>query len=67
VTQRKNEIGVRLALGASSFTVLRMVLKDGLKLTLVGVALGIGAYGLTRLVETLLYEVKPADPITLSR
>jgi len=65
VTQRKNEIGVRLALGASSFTVLRMVLKDGLKLTLLGVALGIaGAYGLTRLVETLLYEVKPADPIT---
>ncbi|PWT89291.1 MAG: permease [Blastocatellia bacterium] len=65
VTQRTSEIGVRLALGASTFTVLRLILKDGMKLTLIGVFLGIaGAYGLTRLVETLLYEVKPVDPTT---
>ena len=67
VTQRKNEIGVRLALGATTLDVMRLVLKDGMKLTLIGVLLGVaGAYGLTRMVETLLYDVKPVDPITFA-
>ncbi len=65
VTQRRNEIGVRMALGASTFEVLKLVLGDGLKLTLIGVVLGLAsAYGLTRLVKTLLFGVKSLDLVT---
>jgi len=63
VTRRRREIGVRLALGARSKDVLRMVLGDGLRLALGGALLGvIGAAALTRLAGSLLYGVSPTDP-----
>jgi predicted permease len=65
VGQRTREIGVRLALGAQRLDVLRMVLKDGARMTLVGVVVGVvGAMGLTRLMASMLFGVKPTDPLT---
>jgi predicted permease len=65
VGQRTKEIGVRLALGAQKFDVLRMVLKDGARMTLAGILIGlIGALALTRLMRTMLYGVRPTDPLT---
>jgi predicted permease len=66
-SQRTKEIGVRVALGASRRDVLRMVLGNGMKITLVGVAIGIAAaFGLTRLITTLIYGVDASDPITFA-
>jgi putative ABC transport system permease protein len=63
VTQRANEIGVRMALGASRGRVLRMVVGDGLRLTLIGIVTGLVlALGLTRIVQTLLFGVRPWEP-----
>jgi len=65
VGQRAREIGVRLALGAQRLDVLRMVLGDGVRMTLTGTAIGIvAALGLTRLMASMLFGVKPTDPIT---
>jgi ABC-type antimicrobial peptide transport system permease subunit len=65
VSQRTREIGVRIALGARQLDVSRMVLKYGLSLTGIGLALGlIAAVGLTRLMSALLFGVKPLDPVT---
>src|SRR5437899_1548439 len=65
VGQRTKEIGVRMALGAQRFDVLRMVLRDGAQMTLAGIVLGvIGAAILTRLMSGMLFGVKPTDPIT---
>ncbi len=65
VSQRTREIGVRIALGASSSTVTGMVLRQGLVLAVIGVALGLAAaYGLTRLMTGLLFGVSPLDPLT---
>src|SRR5262249_39595557 len=62
VTQRKHEIAVRMALGARTGQVLKLVIRDGLLLTLIGVVIGwAGAFGLTRLMRSLLFEVKPND------
>jgi ABC-type antimicrobial peptide transport system permease subunit len=65
VSQRRREIGIRLALGAQGGDVLHMVLKQGAKMALVGVAIGIAAaFALTRLMASLLFGVTPRDPIT---
>ena len=67
VTQRMHEIGVRMALGAQRTDVVRMVVRQGMRVTLAGIAAGIaGALMLTRLMESLLYEVQPTDPLTFA-
>jgi putative ABC transport system permease protein len=66
-SQRTREIGIRLALGAQRADVLRMVVGQGLRLALIGVAIGIpGALGLSRFLSNLLYGVKPTDPLTFT-
>jgi putative ABC transport system permease protein len=66
VNQRTHEIGVYMALGAQHRDVLQLVMKDGVKLGLLGIAFGLaGAIALTRLMVSLLFEVKPTDPATL--
>ena len=67
VTQRRREIGIRMALGAGRETILRSVMAHGLTLALIGLAAGVtAALLLTRLMETLLFEVRPNDPATLA-
>ena len=65
VAQRTHEIGIRMALGAQREDVLKLVVSQGLRLTLIGVVTGIlGALGVTRFLSSLLYSVKPSDPLT---
>lgn len=65
VARRTHEVGIRVALGAKRADVLRMVVAQGFKLTLIGVGIGaIGALGLTRFLASLLYGVRPTDPLT---
>ena len=67
VSQRTSEIGIRMALGASRASVLRMVLGQGLRLTLVGLAIGfVLALALTRVMSGMLFGISPTDPATFA-
>jgi putative ABC transport system permease protein len=66
VAQRRREIGIRMALGATRGDVMRLVLRESFLVTVLGVVLGLGgAYAATRVLTTLLFDVKPTDPVTL--
>lgn len=65
VNARRRETGVRLALGARPRDVVRMIIRDGMRLTLLGAAVGlVAALALTRVLRSVLYEVSPVDPLT---
>jgi putative ABC transport system permease protein len=67
VSQRTQEIGVRVALGATTKNVLSMVIGQGLKLTVVGLAVGLtGSFLLSRVMASLLFEISPTDPLTFA-
>src|SRR5262249_16664969 len=67
VRQRTHELGLRMALGAQARDVLSLILGQGIRLTLVGIGMGLGAaYGLTRWMESLLFGVRPTDALTFS-
>jgi ABC-type antimicrobial peptide transport system permease subunit len=65
VAERTREIGIRMALGAAPRTVVRLVLASTARLTIPGLALGIGAsLAVTRLLKVFLYQIQPTDPFT---
>jgi len=67
VQQRTHEIGIRMALGAQSGDVRRMVVWHGMRLALIGVVMGVaGAFGLTRFIASFLFGVKMVDPVTFA-
>jgi ABC-type antimicrobial peptide transport system permease subunit len=67
VASRRNEIGIRLALGAQPRQVRSMILRESGWLAVAGIAIGVGAaLGLTRLVKTMLYGIQPYDPATMA-
>jgi putative ABC transport system permease protein len=67
VSQRTQEMGVRIALGASQGNVLGLVVRQGVTLAMIGVLVGlVGAFGITRVIASLLYNVTPTDPISFA-
>jgi putative ABC transport system permease protein len=67
VTQRTHEIGIRMAIGARPVDVFKMILGNGMKLALIGVAIGlVGAFWLTRFMATMLFGVEPRDAMTFA-
>jgi putative ABC transport system permease protein len=66
VTERRREIGIRMALGAGRDTVMRMVLSQGLRLAVAGIVIGLAmAFAMNRVLSTLLFGVSPSDPLTV--
>jgi putative ABC transport system permease protein len=66
VTRRRNEMAIRVTMGARSANILWMVIGEGIRLSAAGIVLGLGgAVALARLMQSLLYEVSPTDPLTL--
>lgn len=67
VTQRTHEIGVRMALGAGRFDVVKLVMRQGMSLVVIGIVLGVlGSVGLTRVMSSVLFEIAPRDPLTFA-
>ena len=67
VGQRTREIGLRVALGAQKRDIFRLIVGEGMGLAAAGVLVGLaGAIGLSRFLESLLFEIKPSDPLTFS-
>jgi ABC-type antimicrobial peptide transport system permease subunit len=67
IARRTHEIGVRMALGAQPLHVFGMVLNEGLRMTVAGVVLGLlGAFAITRVMASLLFGVRPTDPLTFA-
>jgi putative ABC transport system permease protein len=67
VSERTREIGIRVALGAQRSDVLKLVVAQGMKLALIGACIGLGAaLALTRLMQSLLFEVSATDPLTFA-
>jgi putative ABC transport system permease protein len=67
VAQRTQEMGIRMALGAQRADVFGLVLRQGMRMTFLGMLIGLaGAFGLTRLLSGMLYGVKPGDPLTFA-
>ena len=66
VAQRTQEIGIRVALGARRDDVLKLIIGEGLRLTLIGIAIGIaGSLAFARFLSSMLYGVTPTDPLTV--
>jgi putative ABC transport system permease protein len=64
-TQRTREIGVRMALGAQKGDIIKLITKEGLTLSLIGIAIGnLGAFAIAQFLTSLLYGISPADPVT---
>jgi ABC-type antimicrobial peptide transport system permease subunit len=67
VTQRRREIGIRMALGATRSSVIALVMKQGVQATIIGVIVGLaGAFGVNRLMTSLLFGVQPTDAATMA-
>ncbi|HVH55136.1 MAG TPA: FtsX-like permease family protein, partial [Vicinamibacterales bacterium] len=67
VSERRKEIGIHMALGATRGNVMNRILGQGLRLTIVGLVVGLaGAFGLTRLQQAHLFNVTPTDPMTMA-
>jgi ABC-type antimicrobial peptide transport system permease subunit len=67
ISERTREIGIRVALGAQRLDVLKLAIMHGMKLALIGAGIGLGAsLALTRLMQSLLFEVSPTDPLTFA-
>jgi putative ABC transport system permease protein len=67
VSQRRKEIGIRVALGATRTSVVRLIVGQGISLAVIGGAMGlVGALATTGVLRSLLYDVAPSDPLTLS-
>jgi len=67
VTQRTHEIGIRMALGAQMGSVIKLIMKSGLLIAIIGVAIGLaGAFALTRLMTSLLFAVEATDKVTFA-